>query len=692
MASKREEERNEKIIRGLMKLPPNRRCINCNSLGPQYVCTNFWTFICMICSGIHREFTHRVKSVSMSKFTSQEVEALQNGGNQRAREIFLKDWDLQGRRMPNSSNVDRVREFIKAVYVDRKYAGGNKSEKPPRDMQSQVHSGDDIRRASSYHSYSQSPPYDFQYEDRLKRNQGGSLTRKPGSDRGLYERKAASFIYSPGRFNDNIYEDRFGNEGSSSRVSDYSVSSGGDPFRSGPQSPNLQKDDGFSSPTVNCSREIVGGAQRQTTRTNSEAYAKRDTDRVPVPCPQRTVSTGSFESFDSNSVSIQSVDSGSLFDTFSEPNLSVATTPNKVSTFPSSSQPSTGELNLFKDPSRIPAPSSIPVTDLFQAPTTGSAASIDLFQQPADSSALSQDHHTQQTSLSSSSYFNELSHRPSVLSLNQKLPEPSEPSNEGWATFDLPQHSASIADTHDATVSAAHSEGGISSANMNYVLSSNIRVQWQDFQPSIVHGAAPLVSNSWNESLQNAHGPTSTPSSQPWKAFEEDNEQHQYVDMQQGIDLQASLTNPSSTTDQYLGLKISEGSNVDGFQSLASGEGASFPTFLSHVASGSSINKPILPFTGDIAHIAQKSVNPFDINSELEASNAFLDMSTLQAAVPSTPLSSPYVNGMDESWFLSNPVASQGGISYVTLQASNSQLQNVPTPEPVASIGGNPFA
>lgn len=29
-----------------------------------------------------REFTHRVKSVSMAKFTSQEVEALQNGGNQ----------------------------------------------------------------------------------------------------------------------------------------------------------------------------------------------------------------------------------------------------------------------------------------------------------------------------------------------------------------------------------------------------------------------------------------------------------------------------------------------------------------------------------------------------------------------------------------------------------------------------------
>lgn len=29
-----------------------------------------------------REFTHRVKSVSMAKFSSQEVDALQKGGNQ----------------------------------------------------------------------------------------------------------------------------------------------------------------------------------------------------------------------------------------------------------------------------------------------------------------------------------------------------------------------------------------------------------------------------------------------------------------------------------------------------------------------------------------------------------------------------------------------------------------------------------
>jgi len=41
-------------------------------------------FIFIACS---REFTHRVKSVSMAKFTSQEVDALQNGGNQVKGEI-----------------------------------------------------------------------------------------------------------------------------------------------------------------------------------------------------------------------------------------------------------------------------------------------------------------------------------------------------------------------------------------------------------------------------------------------------------------------------------------------------------------------------------------------------------------------------------------------------------------------------
>ncbi|GMQ03332.1 hypothetical protein CsSME_00049170 [Camellia sinensis var. sinensis] len=120
----KEEERIERIIRNLLKLPENRRCINCNSLGPQYVCTTFWTFVCTNCSGVHREFSHRVKSVSMAKFNTEEVNALQAGGNERAREIYFKEWDPQRHSFPDCSNQNRLRDFIKHVYVDRKFTGG----------------------------------------------------------------------------------------------------------------------------------------------------------------------------------------------------------------------------------------------------------------------------------------------------------------------------------------------------------------------------------------------------------------------------------------------------------------------------------------------------------------------------------------------------------------------------------------
>ncbi|KAG0518957.1 hypothetical protein BDA96_09G222400 [Sorghum bicolor] len=127
----KEDERNEKIIRGLLKLPGNRRCINCNSLGPQYVCTSFSTFICTNCSGIHREFSHRVKSVSMAKFTSQEVSALQEGGNERAKKIYFKHWDLQG-PVIDSSDVHRLRNFIKNVYVEWRYSDQRNGEHLPQ--------------------------------------------------------------------------------------------------------------------------------------------------------------------------------------------------------------------------------------------------------------------------------------------------------------------------------------------------------------------------------------------------------------------------------------------------------------------------------------------------------------------------------------------------------------------------------
>eukprot|EP00268_Persea_americana_P007231 TRINITY_DN12661_c0_g1_i6.p1 TRINITY_DN12661_c0_g1~~TRINITY_DN12661_c0_g1_i6.p1 ORF type:complete len:495 (-),score=63.42 TRINITY_DN12661_c0_g1_i6:1730-3007(-) len=384
----------------------------------------------------------------MAKFTSQEVDALQKGGNQRAREIFLRDWDMQRQRLPDSSDVDRIREFIKNVYVDRKYAGGRSSDKPPRDMQSQRNNEDETRRASSYHSYSQSPPYENQYEDWRYGKKPGVLTRKPGSDHGHYEGKIASFVYSPGRSVEQMSEDRFANEGSFGRVSDYSVSSAGDPFRYDARSPSFQKDIGFSSPPIHPGRDIlVEDLRRKTANMYSDTNAKRE----------RTASAGSFESFNSNSLSSKSVSLGSLLDNVLEPEQSTVTKLTGTTPFPplmqSSASPSAVSQDPF-NPSFIQPPPSVTAIDLF----------ADITQHPS-----AKDYETKPTA-------------------------PSE--NVGWATFDLPLHTSTSEPKHEPRASIT-SGNGMSKRNLAPLSSVSNITQWPLAQNSTPY---PSAANQWHGS------------------------------------------------------------------------------------------------------------------------------------------------------------------------------------------------
>ncbi|KAL5836015.1 hypothetical protein ACOSQ4_015512 [Xanthoceras sorbifolium] len=259
----KEEEKNERIIRGLLKLADNRRCINCNSLGPQYVCTNFWTFICTACSGIHREFTHRVKSISMAKFTSQEVGALQEGGNQRAKEIYLKEWDPQRQSVPDSSNVLRLREFIKHVYVDKRYTGERNYDKPPAPR---VKMGD---KEDTYQGGSRSPPYEDTYDRRYsERSSPGGRSDDKNYRYGYDERRSPGYEQesrqhgdyrrsSPARpeiVSDWRRDDRFGN---GRKVEDRRMSDGDSKFEG--RSPERTRDlESSSPPIVRPVREILG--------------------------------------------------------------------------------------------------------------------------------------------------------------------------------------------------------------------------------------------------------------------------------------------------------------------------------------------------------------------------------------------------------------------------------------------------
>lgn len=710
MNSRKEEERNEKIIRGLMKLPPNRRCINCNSLGPQYVCTNFWTFICTACSGIHREFTHRVKSVSMAKFTTKEVEALQKGGNQRAREIFLSEWDFQRSRLPDSSNPDRIREFIKSVYVDKKYAGGRTSDKPPRDMQSLKNFEEEHRRASSYHSYSQSPPYDHQYEDRRYGKQTGVLSRKPGSDRGLYEGKISSFICSPGRLGEQMYEDRFANEISGPRISDYSASSAGDTFKFDGRSPNFQSDGRYGSPQQVRDILIEDGRPHMSS-SSSEANARRNADTIPRP--HRTTSSGSFGSFDSNSVSLKSVNSGSLHDIMIETEQSTASQTveasfssgpqSSASTHPSSqdnfhppfvqqqTNSSASPMDLFAEINQSTT-SSLVGKSLPQSFLHGNSGNRDLFGPSFVQQAA--------TSVPSLDLFAEINQPSSVATLEKTLSVPFS-EKEGWATFDLP-HVGSASETETTSYSAVVPSDGIDKRGFDaFPLTSN-NPQWSSAQNSMSHESFVLAVDQW-DSASNEVKMSSVPTcSQAWNAFDDSFGNFPpapFGSLLPKSDVQVPAHTPPTTVDPSMDLKVQEESDKDGLQiSSIEGRATGKSSSLNSSVTGSSFI-PAIPPMGANGHEC-KSTNPFDLpyDSDLEPSNGFLDLSSLQATLPPVQFPAPFLGSLGQPWYSQNPVppyiasVTSGGSAYAAGQPASSQLPDMPSQGPVASLGGNPFA
>ncbi|URE15495.1 ArfGap [Musa troglodytarum] len=699
MSSKREEVRNEKIIRGLMKLPPNRKCINCNSLGPQYVCTNFWTFVCMVCSGIHREFTHRVKSVSLARFTTQEVEALQRGGNQLAREIYLNDWDMQRMRFPDSSNADKIREFIKDVYVNKKYARGNSTGKPSRDIESSKNHELEQRRASSYHSFSQSPPYEYQYEDRRYGKQFGMLNRKPGSNQGHYDGKM------------------------------------GDTFRYDVQSLSSQ-DNGCCSPSLYLSKDALSkDAKQQTLNQLTEANAKRNLDGIRSP--KRTSSAGSFGSLDSSSISHRSYSPVNAVDVALKPVHSSGIQQAKA-TISSSTQSSasigTGNKDLLNSSFVQQPMSTSPSIDLF-ANFNNQSSSLSPFEHKPDSLgvvdvALESVHssgtlqaktstfssaqssasvHTgnkdivgptfgqkPNTSPTSVDLFADLSNQSSsTIPIEHRSAADPVPQNEGWATFDLPHHVGVDSATSPVISAVKVSGSGAPKESVGGWVSPENDSGWFPFQNPLAPGPMAVASGQLHSGLQEHTRSAEQNNSQLWNIFDDSTKKVPQASV--GGLPQKSISwihvPDFALPDPNVALKDFD---KDGFQRSAMDTVNPCLDQPVGVVAGSPLSLLVKP--GEVDQ-PQKSTNPFDLpyDAHLEPMNAFLDMSSLETALPSAQLINDYLAGVAQPWNSQNAAATyisslpEGGLQYMPRQGPSSHFPKFPPQGPGASVGGNPF-
>ncbi|CAH1395819.1 unnamed protein product [Nezara viridula] len=118
-ARKKLDEKNLKILRELVSLPENKHCFDCHQRGPTYVNVTIGSFICTRCSGLLRGLTppHRVKSISMATFTSEEIELLKCRGNEYCRKVWLSLYDGDS----ISKDEQQIKEFMIAKYERKRY-------------------------------------------------------------------------------------------------------------------------------------------------------------------------------------------------------------------------------------------------------------------------------------------------------------------------------------------------------------------------------------------------------------------------------------------------------------------------------------------------------------------------------------------------------------------------------------------
>ena len=135
----------EADLKKLTKLDGNNICANCPEKMPGYAemthCIFIWLqiqeyslFIILFlmhflsfhstkCAGVHREYQYKVKGISMSSFTDEDVQQLSRVGNEAHNAVYMARFTPREFQIPNGSDIVKLKEFIRMKYVDRRWYG-----------------------------------------------------------------------------------------------------------------------------------------------------------------------------------------------------------------------------------------------------------------------------------------------------------------------------------------------------------------------------------------------------------------------------------------------------------------------------------------------------------------------------------------------------------------------------------------
>jgi hypothetical protein len=115
----------------LCKIPGNNTCVECSEPDPQWASISLGIFLCISCSGIHRNLgvhISRVRSLFLDNWKREELEFIRDGGNIKSK----SSWECNIPQFfirPSPTDSTALKEqFIRSKYERKEYMGESKTE------------------------------------------------------------------------------------------------------------------------------------------------------------------------------------------------------------------------------------------------------------------------------------------------------------------------------------------------------------------------------------------------------------------------------------------------------------------------------------------------------------------------------------------------------------------------------------
>lgn len=114
----REFQDNERAMIAVQRrLEGNTYCADCSGDAPEYVNLTVGTFICKDCADVHRSISNRrIKDIYGRDLTPEDVRRMADVGNDKANRRFLATWDPVEFPEPDTTDKDRLQNFIWLKY------------------------------------------------------------------------------------------------------------------------------------------------------------------------------------------------------------------------------------------------------------------------------------------------------------------------------------------------------------------------------------------------------------------------------------------------------------------------------------------------------------------------------------------------------------------------------------------------